>query len=34
MFAALVTTGERLMNEADLRAVVLSSEAPDFCADG
>src|SRR5438105_1889689 len=32
MFAALVTTGERLKSEPGLRAVVLSGEGPDFCA--
>lgn len=32
MFEALVATGERLMNEADLRAVVLSGEGRAFCA--
>lgn len=32
MFAALVTTGEQLMNEAGVRAVVLSGDGPDFCA--
>ncbi|MCT7309224.1 crotonase/enoyl-CoA hydratase family protein [Ralstonia sp. 22086] len=32
MFEALVTIGERLMNEADLRAVVLSGEGRAFCA--
>ncbi|MCE0766419.1 crotonase/enoyl-CoA hydratase family protein [Pseudonocardia kujensis] len=32
MFAALVTTGERLRTEPGLRAVVLSGEGPDFCA--
>ena len=32
MFEALVTVGERLMNEADLRAVVLSGEGRAFCA--
>lgn len=32
MFEALVTIGQRLMNEADLRAVVLSGEGRAFCA--
>jgi enoyl-CoA hydratase/carnithine racemase len=32
MFAALVTTGERLKSEPGVRAVVLSGEGPDFCA--
>lgn len=32
MFDALVTVGERLMNEPDLRAVVLSGEGRAFCA--
>ena len=32
MFEALVATGERLMNEPDLRAVVLSGEGRAFCA--
>jgi enoyl-CoA hydratase/carnithine racemase len=32
MFAALVTTGERLRTEPGVRAVVLSGEGPDFCA--
>jgi enoyl-CoA hydratase/carnithine racemase len=32
MFEALVSVGERLMNEADLRAVVLSGEGRAFCA--
>jgi enoyl-CoA hydratase/carnithine racemase len=32
MFAALVTTGERLKARPGLRAVVLSGEGPDFCA--
>lgn len=32
MFEALVTVGKRLMNEADLRAVVLSGEGRAFCA--
>ncbi|CAJ0783507.1 Short-chain-enoyl-CoA hydratase [Ralstonia condita] len=32
MFEALVATGERLMHEADLRAVVLSGEGRAFCA--
>src|ERR1700678_2871333 len=32
MFAALVTTGERLKSESGVRAVVLSGEGPDFCA--
>ncbi|WP_296225530.1 crotonase/enoyl-CoA hydratase family protein [Ralstonia sp. UBA689] len=32
MFEALVSTGERLMNQADLRAVVLSGEGRAFCA--
>ena len=32
MFAALVSTGERLKSEPGLRAVVLSGEGPDFCA--
>jgi enoyl-CoA hydratase/carnithine racemase len=32
MFAALVSTGERLKSEPGVRAVVLSGEGPDFCA--
>jgi enoyl-CoA hydratase/carnithine racemase len=32
MFAALVTTGERLKSEPGVRAIVLSGEGPDFCA--
>lgn len=32
MFAALVTTGERLAADPTVRAVVLSGEGPDFCA--
>src|SRR6185437_16094211 len=32
MFAALISTGERLKAEPGLRAVVLSGEGPDFCA--
>jgi len=32
MFTALVNVGERLKNAAEVRAVVLSGEGPDFCA--
>jgi enoyl-CoA hydratase/carnithine racemase len=32
MFAALISTGERLKSEPGVRAVVLSGEGPDFCA--
>jgi len=32
MFAALISTGERLKSDPGVRAVVLSGEGPDFCA--
>ncbi|MDN5932371.1 MAG: enoyl-CoA hydratase-related protein, partial [Pseudonocardia sp.] len=32
MFAALVETGTRLLDDRTVRAVVLSGEGPDFCA--